>query len=207
MNRWVGGLVGMAVLGVPAWTFACSLSCGDNTKISAGETGMPANTPSLFFDFDKASSVDSPITLREVGGDDVPFTIKEYYQLTPDTPFQPNTTYVVGRHVDPEENCGTPLSLTFTTGDIEPFPESLGALGVTQKKREEVRIDTSESCSDPVDVVFADFELKLPEQAHTWRGGLIIKTYVNGYPWRGSSSQGATYKPGETWMGYGKDRI
>jgi len=206
MKRWIGFLLGTAVLGVPTWALACQTVCGDATKISAGETGMPANTPSLLLELDFACSQDAPFTLKEVGGSDVPFTMEGCCQLTPDAPFQANTTYVVSRDLEPGEGALRPMKETFTTGNVEPFPESMGDLSVVEIKWEPVGINT-DSCWSSVDAVYADVELDLPEQAHTWRGGLIIQTYVNGLPWRGSGSQGATYKPGETWMGYGKDRV
>lgn len=76
MHERIGYLVVVGALLRPAWSFACLFVCGDSTKISAGEIGMPANTPSLFFDLDRASPSDSPITLKEEGGPEIPFTME-----------------------------------------------------------------------------------------------------------------------------------
>lgn len=208
MKKWVGLWIGTAVLIGPAWSFACSIGrCEDISKMSAPEFGLPANTPSILIDFDKDVLTNADVILREVGGDEITHSLVRltgWEVLTPDTPFEPNTAYVLSRGIL-EQECGS-FEMPFTTGGVEEFPQTLGNLELVEIKEGQVELDSSE-CSSVVDAVYADVELNVSDDAEIWRGGLIIQTFVNGERWKPSSMYLDTYTPGESWMGYGKDRV
>ncbi len=200
MKTTLGWMIGTALLMGPAWGYACSIGCGDFTKISAGENPMPVNTPYLHFNFDLTTQPDEPIVLQ-VDGVDIPFTREGCCSIQPDAGWQPNTTYNVTRLV-----CEGSFNTTFTTGEEEELPDELGELGAGETVREKILLDGADGCTINAEVAYIDVELDLSADAELWQGGLLIETFINGEPWKKAEGYGAVYKPGETWRGYGKDR-
>jgi len=201
------------ILVVPASGFACSpLTCVEDFKLSAQDLMIPANTPLVAINTFGAYFESFEVVL-EKEGDPVEILEQGWY-IEPTAGFEENQSYTLKINIkentsfDDIKICGdsTP-EFHFATGNMEPFPTELGSLTSGEIRREPLQINTGDSCSDTLSVVYVDVELDLPEESLVWHGALLIQTYVNDTLWRGSSFYGKIYKPGESWVGFGKDRV
>ncbi|QED28160.1 hypothetical protein FRD01_13150 [Microvenator marinus] len=214
-SLWWVGVIGMLV-SAPAW--ACSIQiCAETFELASQGLTIPANAEYVLMDTYDSDPTNAGVVLEDSDGP-VEIEIEEvgnWWKISPREGFAENQNYTLRLEPDGELEwedgfviCGESLpEYSFSTGEAQSFPTTLGELKASEPQFGEVQLEAGASCFEDVEVSYVDVELELPQELEHWQGVIVLETYVNDTSWKVSEILGGMYKPGESWVGFAKDRV
>lgn len=214
-SSWWVGVIWMLV-SAPAW--ACSIQiCAETFELASQGLTIPANAEYVLMDTYDSDPTRAGLVLENtVGPAEIDIEkIGNWWKISPREGFAENQNYTL--RFDPSEEldwedgfviCGESApEFAFSTGQAQSFPTTLGELNASEPQFGEVRLEAGSSCFEDVEVAYVDVELDVPQELQAWQSVIVVETYVNDALWNVSEILGGMYKPGESWVGFAKDRV